>query len=345
VNEIARRLTQRIRDHGPISVADYMKAASAHYYATRDPFGPVGDFVTAPEVSQMFGELLGLWCAETWRAMGSPAHVVLAELGPGRGTLMRDALRAARLAPGFLEAAELHLVETSRVLREKQRENLASHRPAWHDSAADLPDGALLLIANEFFDALPIQQFVRGDDGWRERRIGLAEGQFAFEPGAPSAAFSDAPAGAVRERSPDAVALSSWLGARVARRGGAALIVDYGYVQGSRGDTMQALKSHRRHDVLRDPGEADVTAHVDFAALAQAAAAAGAKIHGPVEQGAFLHALGIGTRAAKLMEASPAQAAAIAAGLRRLTDPDAMGALFKVLAIADPALPIPAGFA
>ena len=345
MNDLADRLARRIGEQGPISLADYMAAASAHYYARRDPFGARGDFVTAPEISQMFGELIGLWCIETWRAMNAPPRVVLAELGPGRGTLMRDALRAARLAPDFLAAAELHLVETSAALREKQRDVLAVHRPVWHERAEELPDGPLLLVANEFFDALPVQQYVRGENGWRERRVGIAHGQFAFELGDPCAETMEASPGAIREHSAEAAALAAWLGGRVARQGGAALIVDYGYTQGSGGDTVQALKAHRRHDLLRDPGEADVTAHVDFAALAQEAAKAGARILGPVEQGMFLHRLGIAARAAKLMEASPAQASTIAVGLRRLTDPDAMGTLFKALAIADPAVPMLAGFA
>ncbi len=344
---LADILAARIRERGPISVADYMQAVSAHYYAGRDPFGVAGDFVTAPEVSQMFGELIGLWCVDTWRAMGGPARLVLAELGPGRGTLMRDALRAARLASDFLDAAELHLVETSSAMRERQADALADHRPSWHTRIEDVPAGPMLLIAAEFFDALPVRQFVLTDKGWKERCITLHDDGFAF---VADAAVFDLPwppsaLGAIREISPEALAYTTWIGRRVAQQGGAALVIDYGPSHSGAGDTLQALKEHHRHDVLRDPGTADITAHVDFAALAHAASGAGARAHGPVEQGQFLHALGIEKRAARLMEASPPQAATVAAGLRRLTDPDAMGSLFKALAIADPALPPLAGFA
>jgi NADH dehydrogenase [ubiquinone] 1 alpha subcomplex assembly factor 7 len=348
VNDLARELARRIRDGGSISVADYMASSSRRYYATRDPFGASGDFVTAPEVSQMFGELIGLWCAATWREMGAPPRVILAELGPGRGTLLRDALRAARLVPEFLAATELHLVETSDALRDRQRDTLAEYRAVWHDSTAELPDGPAVVIANEFFDALPLRQFVRGADGWHERRVALADDGFAFVlDAAPSDMDGAVPAaaGAVREVSAAALALAEWLGRRVARQGGAALLIDYGYTASACGDTLQALKAHRRHDVLCDPGEADLTAHVDFAAIAAAASAAGARLHGPLEQGMFLRALGIEARAARLMEASPQQAVTVAAGLRRLTDREAMGGQFKVLAIADPRLPPLAGFA
>jgi NADH dehydrogenase [ubiquinone] 1 alpha subcomplex assembly factor 7 len=345
VNTLAQILAQRIRDFGPISVADYMAAASDRYYATHDPFGPHGDFVTAPEVSQMFGELIGLACAVTWRAMGAPAHLVLAELGPGRATLMSDALRAAQLLPDFLAAVELHLVERSGALREAQQAKLGAYRPHWHADAEELPDGPMLLVANEFFDALPVRQFVRGEEGWRERLVGLADADFAFRLAAETVNLpAAAAAGTVLEVAPAAIDLAGWLGRRVTRQGGAALIIDYGYTEGA-GDTVQALRGHRRHDVLRDPGEADVTAHVDFAALAQAASNAGARIDGPIEQSRFLRALGIEARAERLIaNASSEEATTVAAGLRRLIDPDAMGSLFKVMAIVDPALPPFPGF-
>jgi NADH dehydrogenase [ubiquinone] 1 alpha subcomplex assembly factor 7 len=346
VSDLAQILAQRIRDNGPISVADYMQAASRHYYAARDPFGARGDFVTAPEVSQMFGELIGLWCVETWRAMGAPTRVVLAELGPGRGTLLADALRAAHVAPDFLAAAELHLVETSAALRARQGVALADYRPQWHACAEELPAGPALIVANEFFDALPVRQYVRAADGWHERRVGLSAERLVFVLEEKAIRNeSDAPVGAIREIGEETLALAIDLGRRVTRQGGTALLIDYGPANGGFGDTLQALRAHRRAEVLRDPGMADVTAHVDFTALAAAAAQTGARIHGPVEQGRFLRALGIETRAARLMAASPAQAATVAAGLRRLTDPQAMGSLFKVMAIADPALPPLAGFA
>ncbi len=324
-----------------------MAAAMAHYYQSGDPFGAEGDFVTAPEVSQMFGELIGLWCVDTWRAMGAPPRFILVELGPGRGTLMRDALRAARLAPDFLGAAELHLVETSPVLRARQADMLADHRPSWHALVEDVPDGPMLLVANEFFDALPVRQFVLSDKGWEERRVAIRDDCFAFVVGPPVFDMPWPPSvlGAIREISPEALAYATWLGRRLGQQGGAALLIDYGYRDSACGDTLQALKAHHRRDVLHEPGEADITAHVDFAALAQAASGAGARVYGPVEQGFFLRALGIEKRATRLMEASPAHAAMVAAGLRRLTDPDAMGSLFKAMAIADPALRSLAGFA
>jgi NADH dehydrogenase [ubiquinone] 1 alpha subcomplex assembly factor 7 len=345
MNDLARMLAQRIRDQGPITVADYMKAAADHYYRRRDPLGARGDFITAPEISQMFGELIGLWCVETWRAMGAPANFILTELGPGRGTLMRDALRAASLVPAFGAAAQLHLVEASATLRAAQAAALADRAPHWHDRADELPAGPMILVANEFLDALPIRQFQRGANGWRERRVGLAEEKFAFVlDAADFPCGAEPPVGAIGETSPEARDLAAWLGRRVAQQGGAALLIDYGYTKSGFGDTLQALRAHRRVDVLSDPGEADLTAHVDFAAIAHAAAAA--RIHGPVEQGRFLRALGIRARADRLMAtASEREAAAIAAGYRRLVDPEGMGALFKVLAIADPALPALAGFA
>ncbi len=343
MTDLAHMLAQRIREHGPISVADYMAAAAAYYYGHRDPFGVRGDFITAPEVSQMFGELLGLWCVAAWQAMGAPSRFILAELGPGRGTLMRDALRAARTVPQFLTAAELHLVETSAIMRQHQGVALADHRAHWHGRVEDIPPGAMLLIANEFFDALPVRQFVRGVKGWQERQVGLRHDGFAFVlDEAVREGLSIAPQGSVREVSPAALAHADWLGRRVAQQDGAALLIDYGYSTSACGDTLQAVRAHRRHHILRDPGEADLTAHVDFAAIADAASAAGAHIHGPLEQGAFLAALGIDVRAERLMAASPSHATTVAAGLRRLTDPDAMGSLFKALAIAHPRLLMPA---
>jgi NADH dehydrogenase [ubiquinone] 1 alpha subcomplex assembly factor 7 len=287
--------------------------------------------------------------------MGRPSPVVLAELGPGRGTLMADALRAAKTMPGLLEALRLHLVESSPPLRERQKAALAAHRPTWHGSAADLPEGPLLLVANEFLDALPIRQFVRAPEGgWRERMIGLdADGRLAvmLAPGAtPSVALvppalADAPAGSLIEVCPAAVALAEQLGRRVARTGGAALFVDYGHARRAPGETLQAVRAHRRHAVLDEPGDADLTAHVDFAALREAAEAAGARVLGPVAQRDFLLALGLeARREALLRRASPRQAAAIESGCRRLIDPEEMGSLFKVMALVDPNLPPLAGF-
>ncbi|HXQ49566.1 MAG TPA: SAM-dependent methyltransferase [Stellaceae bacterium] len=345
-------LARRIRAAGPISVAAYMDEALFHprwgYYATRDPLGAGGDFITAPEVSQMFGELIGLWCAELWRRLGAPGRVTLVELGPGRGTLMRDALRAARLVPGFNDALELHLVERSPVLRAMQADTLAGFAPRWHDDLATVPAGPMLLVANEFLDALPIRQFVRAADCWRERMVAL-DGDalaFALDPDpATESSLPDAAPGAIRETSHAARAIARAIGARLARDGGAALIIDYGYGPGGLGETLQAVRRHARHDVLDAPGSADLTAHVDFAAIAEAAGSAGARVAGPMPQGAFLRALGIEARAARLLAiASPDQAALIRSACRRLIDPAGMGLLFKVMALAHPAAPALAGF-
>ncbi len=360
MNALGELLARRIGAHGPLSVADYMAEALGHpeygYYATRDPLGRAGDFITAPEISQIFGELIGLWCADLWDRMGRPAPILLAELGPGRGTLMADALRAARTLPGFIEAARLHLVETSPVLRGVEARALAGFRPEWHDSIASLPEGPLVVIANEFLDALPIRQFVKTAAGWREKLIGLSAEEnglaFAAAPGPTPAlalippAFAAAPEGSHFEVSPAALAIADALARRFAATGGAALFIDYGYWPRGLGDTLQAVRRHRRHDILAAPGEADLTAHVDFAAIAEAAANAGARVWGPVAQGEFLRRLGLPARAERLLQgASPAQAADIGAACRRLTDPAERGTLFKALCIAAPGTPEPAGLA
>jgi NADH dehydrogenase [ubiquinone] 1 alpha subcomplex assembly factor 7 len=351
VSALAQRLAQRIRAAGPISIADYMDEAGAFYYGTRDPFGAAGDFITAPEVSQIFGELIGAWCAELWQRLGAPDPVLLVELGPGRGTLMADALRAARVVPAFTRALRLHLIERSPTLRRLQDEKLGAFEPRWHDSIATLPPGPMLLVANEFLDALPIRQFERRGAAWHERRIALArDGEslaFALDP-QPSLLAAHLPSGAegaIAELCPAAAALGGALGMRLAAQGGAALFIDYGYVASACGDTLQAMRRHRPHAVLDEPGSADLTAHVDFAAFASAARAAGADSHGPITQSAFLQSLGLAARAAQLRErASPAQAEAIRSGSQRLIDPAAMGTLFKVLALGKKGAPAPAGF-
>ena len=354
---LAERLARRIRENGPLTVAAYMAEALGNpehgYYRRGDPFGAAGDFITAPEISQMFGELIGLWCAETWRRMGGPDPVRLVELGPGRGTLMADALRAARLVPEFRAAIDVHLVENSPLLRVRQAKILraAELTPAWHDDFAGVPGGPLLLVANEFFDALPIHQFQRVGDGWRERVIALdAAGhgfRFALAAPGPAAALlapaqAGAPDGAIAEICPAGRDLAAAIGARVARDGGAALIVDYGPAESAAGDSLQAVRRHRPVDPLADPGAADLTAHVDFAALARAATAAGAAAHGPLPQGLLLDRLGILMRAAVLVQrATPAQVRDIRTAARRLRDPANMGRLFKALAIAAPGLAPP----
>ena len=346
------RIAARIAAAGPISVACYMESALFDprwgYYATRDPFGARGDFITAPEVSQVFGELVGLWCADFWQRLGAPDPVVFAEFGPGRGTMMRDALRAAARVPGFSRALRLHLVERSAILRAAQAAELADAAPHFHDDAASLPPGPLIAVANEFLDALPIHQFERIGQGWHERRIALGAGdalRFVRDPEPTGEALADAPEGSIRETRPAALALARELGARLARNGGAALFIDYGNGHDARGDTLQAVRRHRRHDVLDAPGTADITAHVDFAAFAAAAVAAGARAWGPIPQGRFLRALGIAPRTEALAaKATPEQAALLRSGTHRLVDPAAMGHLFKALALTHEAAPPPAGF-
>ncbi len=344
------RLAARIRSDGPIGVDAYMRACADVYYAARDPFGAKGDFTTAPEITQAFGELVGLWAASAWQAAGSPDPFRLVELGPGRGTLMRDALRAVRLVPGFRDAARLHLVETSPALREAQRATLSDEAAEWRSTFDDVPDGPLILLANEFFDALPVRQLVRTGAGWRERQVAHADGTFRFVIGADGTtdavppALRDAPEGAVFEVAPEREALAAAIGGRIARAGGAALIVDYGPAASGAGETLQAARRHRAHEVLDGPGTADLSAHVDFATLARAAEGTGARAWGPVTQGAFLGALGIEARAARLMAAAPDQAPLIRSACRRLIDPAEMGTLFKALALTRREAPCPAGF-
>ena len=320
-----------------------MAAANAAYYGARDPLGARGDFITAPEISQMFGELIGLWAADL--ALRAQAPFVWVELGPGRGTLTADALRAmaqARLAP------PVHFVETSPVLRTAQRALVPQAR--WHDEVATLPeDGPLIVIANEFFDALPIRQYERTAAGWRERHVAADPPRLV--PGAADGAkaipiqLADAPLGAIVERNPAAEAVMAVLAARIARQGGALLAIDYGYEGPACGDTLQAMQSHAYADPLSAPGTRDLTAHVDFAMLASVARANGLRPGPCVGQGAFLTALGIEGRAAALARANPARAEDVAAARARLTDAAQMGRLFKVLACRHPAWPAPAGFA
>jgi len=359
---LANHLQQRIAADGPLTVAEFMAEALGHprhgYYTRRDPLGAAGDFITAPEISQMFGELIGLWCAVVWQDMGAPDPVVVAELGPGRGTLMVDVLRSAATAPGFLSAARLHLVETSPVLRTRQIEALAApvlaNAPTWHDTFDSVPEGPMLLIANEFFDALPVLQFQRTDEGWRERRVDAKEDggfRFTLAPPAPldplaMKRLAAAPEDRVIEVCPVGLALAGVLGRRVSRHGGAALIVDYGPAESAAGETLQAVKDHTYHSVLEAPGEADLTAHVDFSGLTSAAIDAGAAVFGPVSQGTFLESLGIGVRAkALLVGATAEQAGDIRSAYRRLVDESKMGILFKALAVVHPEMAPPPGFA
>lgn len=352
-------LARTIALTGPMTVADYMEQCLFHpehgYYTTHEPFGAQGDFVTAPEISQMFGELLGLWAADAWLRLGAPAPFILAELGPGRGTMMADMLRATRIVPGFHEAARVVLVEASPRLRAKQRETLAAYEVEWCGSLDEVPAGPLVLLANEFIDALPIRQFVRTPDGIAERMVGLDEDgalQWGLRPDARldargEAVMRRAPVGATLEICPLGLSIAASLGARLATTGGAALFVDYGH-SGGFGDTLQALRAHAYDDPLGNPGQADITAHVDFAALARAATSAGARAFGPITQGLLLERLGLPARAARLKrDADEAAREKIDAAAARLTDPgkDGMGDLFKALAIVHPALDVVAGFA
>jgi len=350
---LAAALIRRIAAAGPIGVADYMAECLLHpehgYYTTRDPLGAAGDFTTAPEISQMFGECLGLALAQAWLDQGAPGRVVLAELGPGRGTLMADVLRSARAVPGFRAALSVHLVEASPVLRARQAATLADAAPTWHDRIEDLPEGPLFLLANEFFDALPIRQFLRDTAGWRERQVGLVDGKLAFGLSAPAPLaalahrLADTRPGDMVETCPAAAPVAAEIGRRIAAHGGAALVVDYGGWH-SLGDTLQAVRGHAPEDVLANPGAADLTAHVDFEALARAAAPA--RSTAMVTQGVLLERLGITARAQAL--AARLGGAALeshVAAHRRLTHPDEMGSVFKAISFHPETTPPPPGFA
>ena len=349
---LAALIAARIAAAGPITLADYMSDCLLHpdhgYYATRDPFGTRGDFTTAPEISQMFGELMGLCLAQAWLDQGAPSPFTLAELGPGRGTLMADVLRATQGVPGFHAAARPHLVEASAHLRAVQQRTIAPRSAVWVDRVQDLPDAPIFLLANEFFDALPIRQFTRQGNGWCETVIGLTGGRLVRgrTGPAPLAALdhrlADTPEGGIVEICPAAAPILHHLGSIIARRGGAAVILDYGDWR-SRGDTFQALRDHRFADPLADPGQADLTAHVDFEALAHAAAPARAAPL--VQQGVLLQRLGIDARADRLAQGLTGAALdSHRAAHRRLTHPQEMGSLFKALAIHSADAPPPPGF-
>ncbi|PZN97445.1 MAG: methyltransferase [Hyphomicrobiales bacterium] len=354
MSALKAELIRLIADEGPIPVSRYMALCLGHprhgYYMTRDPFGAQGDFTTAPEISQMFGELIALWAANVWQAMGAPAAIRLIELGPGRGTLMADALRVANGLPAFRKALSVHLVETSPALRAAQDRTLAGKtEPVWHDSIATALDGPVLVIANEFLDALPLDQFVMTSQGWRERLVGPdGQGGLGFGLSAMETRLSlAAPAGAVFEQPTVALDIVAALSRHLVQAGGAALFVDYGSAQSGFGDTLQAMQQHAYVDPLAEPGEADLTVHVDFARMAQAALRAGAAVHGPVRQGDFLRALGLAERAQALSaKARPDQAQAVGAAFDRLTEAGetGMGELFKVLALSHPGLPPLPGF-
>ncbi len=356
---LRERLVRRIRAEGPLSVAEYMSLClsdPAHgVYAAGNPLGAAGHFTTAPEIGQVFGELLGLWAAACWQQQGSPPRCLFVEVGPGRGTLMADALRALKVVPAFRAAAEVILIETSAHLRAVQRRTLAGQPVGWLTRLEALPEAPLFLLANELFDALPIRQYVRLPEGWAERRIGLGEERDRLAwtlspplPGTPpglTPAKAAAPVGTLVETCTAGEALAGEIGHRLAAQGGAALLIDYGYWPSAPGETLQAISRHAYADPLAAPGEADLTAHVDFEALAQAARAAGAAAHGPVTQATLLQALGIAVRTEALKaNASPRQARDLDSAALRLTAPERMGTLFKALALTAANAPVPPGF-
>jgi SAM-dependent MidA family methyltransferase len=335
-------ILRRIKATGPISVADYMAECLLHptmgYYQSRDPFGAQGDFITAPEISQMFGELIGLCLAQTWIDQGQPQGCVLAELGPGRGTLMADILRATRGVPGFHDAMRVCLVEASAPLRARQAETLQSYAPEWFDTVADLPKGPLFVIANEFFDALPIRQFIRTKEGWSERLIGGTDA-LGFGLGTPTPQpalqyrLEDTQDGDLVEICEPAAPILRDLALRIGQHGGAGLIIDYGDWR-SLGDTLQALKAHDPVDPLLTPGEADLTAHVDFESLTMACADTGCAFTRVTPQGVFLERLGITPRAQALASRLTGKPLTdLQSAHRRLTHPEEMGNLFKVLGL------------
>jgi NADH dehydrogenase [ubiquinone] 1 alpha subcomplex assembly factor 7 len=359
---LAKKLAARIAAGGPVSFHDYMEAClydPGHgYYKKRDPIGGGGDFVTAPEISQVFGELTGLWAGETWRLMGEPDAIELVELGPGRGTLMADALRALRVLPGFLKCVRVHFIETSEPMRNAQKTALAGAvcPVFWHSAMEEVPEGPAIVIANEFFDCLPVRQFIYDGTAqlWRERMVALKDGSFEFalsssgfevpphpvllpspERGVVSAASPDHEDGDVLETRPATSSIVEAFAARAARAPFAALIVDYGYAQPSDGDTVQAVKQHRFAGVFDSPGETDLTAHVDFPGLVSAAKDRGLRAFGPMPMGEWLLRLGLEARVSQLLkQASEREAIELRSRIARLVDPAQMGVLFKAAALA-----------
>jgi NADH dehydrogenase [ubiquinone] 1 alpha subcomplex assembly factor 7 len=338
---LSRIIAAEIHENGPMPLDRYMALCLGHpvhgYYMNRDPFGIKGDFITAPEISQMFGELIGVWCIATFESMGGPEQFNLVELGPGRGTLMADLLRAAQKAPGFGHRAQIHFVETSPVLRRIQRERLGD-TPVWHETFASVPAGPMILIANEFFDALPIRQFECRDGKWFERRVGLsAGGRLVIGLAQTAESFEPAADGAIVERAPDRLAVAHEIGTRLAAAPGAALIIDYGHAASGHGDTLQAVQKHEFTGLLDAPGEADITAHLDFEALVNTFKRTGCKVHGPITQRQFLTSLGLELRAGKLGEEARLAA-------ERLAGEGQMGNLFKVMTATSANLPAPYPF-
>ncbi|MGE0212300.1 MAG: class I SAM-dependent methyltransferase [Parvibaculaceae bacterium] len=348
-----------IRADGPMPVERYMALCLTHpehgYYTGRDPFGARGDFITAPEVSQVFGELIGVWCVTEWEIMGKPQPFSLVEFGPGRGTLMSDILRATRTAADFQAALAVHLLEASPVLADVQKRTLGGIGPkvSWHRRIEDLPSGPCLILANEFFDALPVRQLVRAADGWHERRVGLdtkdtlafvADNTIVPKDQVPGWA-DDAALKTVIEIAPERENVASELGRRIAAGPGVALIVDYGHRQPAAGETLQAVRRHNHVHALEEPGLADLSSHVDFSSIAMALKQGGAIVHGPMDQGDFLTRMFIEERTEALKSrAALDERRQIDAAVRRLVASDQMGSLFKVLAACPPEQPVPYPF-
>ncbi|MDB5491858.1 MAG: hypothetical protein JWO78_1707 [Micavibrio sp.] len=335
---LEHHLKDLISQSGPVDVATFMGLAVGHYYSTRDPFGVDGDFTTAPEISQMFGEMIGVFLADAWMKMGAPSPVVLCEAGPGRGTLMADILRATKNVSGFQAALQIHLIEMSPVLRERQKAALQGFAVTWHDDLDTLPELPMLFVGNEFLDALPIVQMIWNGTHWQERRVGLDGESFVFGMAAPRFPPPQVPGhpekGDIYEFSPMRHDFTGKLSVHLGRHKGVGLLIDYGHDHTSIGDTLQAVKKHKVIDVLRDIGETDLTSHVDFEAIGKAAAPY-VSVHGPVGQGDFLTAMGIGLRASRLGKEEDA---------RRLVADDQMGRLFRVMALChDPKIQL-AGF-
>ena len=343
--DLAEALIRQMDEDGPISVAAYMEAANDFYYASHDPFGAKGDFITAPEISQMFGELIGIWVADLCtRAQAEVVHYV--ELGPGRGTLAADALRAMSVLG---RQPDVHFVETSPVLRRLQRERVPGAH--WHKDITTLPtDAPLVIIANEFFDALPYRQYIQTYSGWRERMVRYDGEGFVPVPGNEPAEdrvpehLHHAVAGSIYETSPAGMAVARALAGKIQRQGGAMLVIDYGHEDYAAGDTLQALNAHAYADVFSNPGLNDLTAHVDFTALARTGKLGHVRVHGPVSQSYFLSTMGIAARAAALARHHPERAGEIGAAHHRLVDEEEMGALFKALAMVNTKWPKAAGF-
>ena len=353
-------LKQQIHTEGSLSIAQFMAEALGNpqhgYYQKSNPFGQEGDFITAPEISQVFGELIGIWCAASWQQMGSP-DCALIEMGPGRGTLMRDLLRGTRHIPGFHQHIDVHLVENSPYLAAIQKDSVHIYNDvmvSWHEDVLHLPQKPLLFVANELWDALPIYQYIKTDKGWCERRVALdADDNLTFihvklderSSRALTEKYPDAPLQAVVESCPAGLNIIKTIAQHIKTWGGVGLVIDYGYQESPWETTLQAVKSHQYHSVLEDIGEADITAHVDFGALKNAAEQEGVQVHGAISQSRFLQSLGIEERARILLKnADKAQQADILSRIERLVHPDQMGELFKVMALASPTQPVPVGF-